>query len=64
MLKHGIIDGDIKEPVRGAHTDYEAMAAEMKNTIKSALQELSGMSREELRNQRYDKFRKMGAYLE
>ena len=64
LLKHGIIDGDIKEPVRGAHTDYEAMAAEMKNTIKSALQELSGMSREELRNQRYDKFRKMGAYLE
>lgn len=64
LLEHGIIDGDIKEPVRGAHTDYEAMAAEMKKTIKAALDELSGMSCEDLRNQRYDKFRKMGAYLE
>ncbi len=63
LLKHGIIDGDIKEPVRGAHTDYEAMAQEMKTTIKSAIDELSGMSREELRNQRYDKFRKMGAFI-
>ena len=63
LLKFGIIDGSIKEPVRGAHTDYEEMAAEMKKTILSALDELSGMSREELRNQRYDKFRKMGAYI-
>ena len=63
LLKHGIIDGDIKEPTRGAHTDYETMAEEMKKTIKSALDELSGMSREELRNQRYDKFRKMGEFL-
>ena len=64
LIKHGIIDGDIKEPVRGAHTDYEAMASEVKNTILSALDELSGMSREDLRNQRYDKFRKMGAFLD
>ena len=63
LIKHGIIDGDIKEPVRGAHTDYEAMASEVKNTILSALDELSNMSREDLRNQRYDKFRKMGAFL-
>lgn len=63
LIKHGIIDGDIKEPVRGAHTDYEAMASEVKNTILSALDELSGMSRDDLRNQRYDKFRKMGAFL-
>ena len=64
LIKHGIIDGDIKEPVRGAHTDYEARASEVKYTILSALDELSGMSREDLRNQRYDKFRKMGAFLD
>lgn len=63
LIKHGIIDGDIKEPVRGAHTDYETMASEVKSTILSALDELSGLSREDLRNQRYDKFRKMGAFL-
>ena len=40
------------------------MAAEMKKTILQALDELSGLSGDELRNQRYDKFRKMGAFLE
>lgn len=64
LLKFGIIDGAIKEPVRGAHTNYDEMASELKNTIKQALDELAGMSRDDLRNQRYDKFRKMGAYLE
>lgn len=64
LLKFGIIDGAIKEPVRGAHTNYDEMASELKNTIKQALDELAGMSREDLRNQRYNKFRKMGAYLE
>lgn len=64
LLKFGIIDGAIKEPVRGAHTNYDEMAAQLKDTIKQALGELAGMSREDLRNQRYDKFRRMGSYLE
>jgi len=63
LMGFGIIDGAIKEPTRGAHTDYEMMASEVKNTILTALDELAGMSREELRNQRYDKFRKMGKYI-
>ena len=64
LLKFGIIDGAIKEPVRGAHTDYEMMAQELKQVIKHGLEELSGMSCEDLRNHRYDKFRKMGAFIE
>lgn len=64
LLKFGIIDGMIKEPMGGAHTDYELMANEMKSTILTALSELDGMSGEDLRNQRYDKFRKMGSFIE
>jgi len=64
LLKFGIIDGAIKEPTRGAHTNYEEMAAEMKSTILTALDELKGLSRDDLRNQRYDKFRKMGMFIE
>jgi acetyl-CoA carboxylase carboxyl transferase subunit alpha len=64
LLEFGVIDGAIKEPTRGAHTDYEAMAEEIKKTIKQGLSELEGMSREDLRNQRYDKFRKMGRFIE
>jgi acetyl-CoA carboxylase carboxyl transferase subunit alpha len=64
LLKFGIIDGMIKEPTGGAHTNYEEMAASLKETIKTALSELEGMSGEELRNQRYDKYRAMGAFIE
>lgn len=64
LLKFGIIDGMIKEPMGGAHTDYEVMANEMKSTILNALSELDEMSGEDLRNQRYDKFRKMGSFIE
>lgn len=64
LMKFDIIDGDIKEPLGGAHHDYNAMAMELKKTIKSAIDELSKMSAEELKSSRYDKFRKMGAFLE
>lgn len=64
LMKFDIIDGDIKEPLGGAHQDYNAMAMELKKTIKSAIDELSKMSAEELKSSRYDKFRKMGAFLE
>ena len=64
LLKFGIIDGAVKEPLGGAHHDYRAMADELKKTIISSLDELSGLSGEELKKSRYEKFRKMGAFLE
>ena len=64
LMKHDIIDGAIKEPLGGAHHDYKAMADELKTTILSSLDELSKMSKEELKTSRYNKFRKMGAFLE
>ena len=64
LLKYGIIDGAVKEPLGGAHHDYRAMSDELKKTIISSLDELSGMSGEELKKSRYEKFRKMGAFLE
>ena len=64
LLELGIIDEEIPEPLGGAHTDYNEMAKLMKNAILRALENLSKMSADELRNQRYDKFRKMGRFLE
>ena len=64
LMKFEIIDGAIKEPLGGAHHDYKAMADELKKTILSSLEELSKMSGDELKNSRYEKFRKMGAFLE
>ncbi len=63
LLNYEIIDGMIKEPIGGAHTDYQMIANEMKNTISSSLEELSRYSKEELKAHRYDKFRKMGCFL-
>uniref|UniRef100_UPI0040263777 acetyl-CoA carboxylase carboxyltransferase subunit alpha n=1 Tax=Candidatus Scatousia sp. TaxID=3085663 RepID=UPI0040263777 len=64
LMKFNIIDGAIKEPVGGAHKDYDFVCNEMKKTIKESLEELSKLSVEELKNNRYNKFRKMGAFLE
>ena len=64
LLELGIIDEEIPEPLGGAHTDYNEMAKCMKDAILRALENLSKMSAEELRTQRYDKFRKMGRFLE
>ncbi len=64
LMKFDIIDGAIKEPLGGAHHDYQAIADELKSTIISALEELSDLTGEELKKSRYEKFRKMGAFLE
>jgi len=60
LLKLGIIDGVIPEPLGGAHNDHAAAAAALKTGILAALDELSGLTTEQLLNGRYDKFRKLG----
>lgn len=64
LLQLGIIDEEILEPVGGAHTDYDATVASMKTAISNALKKLEKLSPDELRAQRYDKFRKMGKFIE
>lgn len=64
LLKLGIIDGEIKEPLGGAHTDHKAMAETLKATILDSLKELSKMSEKQLKTDRYNKFRRMGAFQE
>ena len=64
LMKFDIIDGEIKEPVGGAHTNYDEISANMKKTILDSLDELSKFSPADLKTQRHQKFRKMGAFLE
>ena len=64
LLEFDIIDEEIPEPLGGAHTDYAEVTNNMKSSIVNALDELSNKSSEELRNERYDKFRKMGRFVE
>lgn len=64
LLANGLIDGIVPEPPGGAQENYEAAAAALKDTIKTALAGLAGMTAQQLINERYDKFRKMGNFFE
>ena len=64
LLEFDIIDEEIPEPLGGAHTNYAEVTNNMKTSIMNALDELSKKSSEELRNERYNKFRKMGRFVE
>jgi acetyl-CoA carboxylase carboxyl transferase subunit alpha len=59
----GLIDGMVKEPAEGAHTDPVKAAEFVKETIEKALAELSPLSREALIEERYNKFRRMGNFF-
>lgn len=62
MYEFGIIDGIIKEPVGGAHSNPEEMAKVLKRQIKKAIIELQEMSTEERIEARIEKYANMGQY--
>ena len=62
MLKNKLIDGVIKEPLGGAHTDLKASSSELKKVLMKNLKELLKKSPEDRISDRIDKFSNMGAY--
>jgi acetyl-CoA carboxylase carboxyl transferase subunit alpha len=60
MSANGLVDGVIKEPLGGAHTDLKASASEVKKEIKKHLKELLKKTPEERINERIEKFGSMG----
>ncbi|WP_374165450.1 acetyl-CoA carboxylase carboxyltransferase subunit alpha [Arcticibacter sp. MXS-1] len=64
MLKNGLIDGVIPEPLGGAHQDPKLMASILKDRIVSDLATLKGRKIEELVSERIDKFCSMGVVVE
>jgi len=59
----GVIDGIIAEPGGGAQAEPEQAAESLRNTLRGALAELSGLDSRTLIDQRYEKFRHMGAFF-
>ena len=59
-----IVDEIIEEPIGGAHQDPDTVYQNLKKALKSNLKKLSSLSAEELCRNRYDKFRKIGAFNE
>ncbi len=60
LLKMGLIDEVIPEPLGGAHRDAQKTAASVKEVIVRNLKELGALDKEELLKSRYKKFRVMG----
>jgi acetyl-CoA carboxylase carboxyl transferase subunit alpha len=64
MLHQKLIDGIVKEPLGGAHTDLKWMANEVKKVILTLTKELESLSVEDRIQQRIDKFCQMGVVQE
>lgn len=62
LRNYDLADTIIEEPEGGAHADWDAMAENLRYQLTQSLSELSELSPDELRQQRYEKFRKMGNY--
>lgn len=64
MYKFKLIDGIIKEPLGGAHTDRVSMSRELKKVILKNINELSQLKPADLTAKRIEKFTRMGEVLE
>jgi len=60
----GIIDEIVPEPLGGAHRDVEEAANVLKRHLAKALEEVVGVPLDQLLEERYRKFRRLGVYEE
>ena len=60
LKKLGVIDNIVKEPEGGAQEDFKKVCNDLKNMILKDINRLSKKSQEELVEQRYEKYRKIG----
>jgi acetyl-CoA carboxylase carboxyl transferase subunit alpha len=62
MLDAGIIDDIIAEPVGGAHRDPQAAMQSVRQYLSATLDELQGIPVERLLEERYARYRRLGAF--
>jgi acetyl-CoA carboxylase carboxyl transferase subunit alpha len=63
LIEFGIADQIVEEPPGGAHQDHDDAAKRVDRALYATLASLSGLSREGLREDRYQRFRKLGAFV-
>lgn len=64
LLKFGIVDEVIKEPMGGAHNDPNKMGEELRIALIKSIKEFENLSPQKLKDQRYNRFRKLGVFGE
>jgi acetyl-CoA carboxylase carboxyl transferase subunit alpha len=64
LYRFGVIDEIVKEPLGGAHRDPKRMAESLKEVVEQHLRELEEMEIDEILKNRYEKFRRMGSFVD
>jgi acetyl-CoA carboxylase carboxyl transferase subunit alpha len=64
LLGFGIIDDIVTEPLGGAHRNHAEVAGNLKSYLIHSIRQLKEIPLDDLLQRRYDKYRKMGVYLE
>lgn len=63
LLELGVVDGIVQEPPGGAHQDHKKAAELLGKEIYRHLSELSLLTPERLRDDRYERFRALGSFI-
>lgn len=58
-----VIDKIIKEPKDGEEEDFSKIVTSLKNQINKTINDMKKLSKEEIAQERYDKFRNMGEFI-
>ncbi|HEX2439746.1 MAG TPA: acetyl-CoA carboxylase carboxyltransferase subunit alpha [Methylomirabilota bacterium] len=64
LQRLGVIDAIVPEPLGGAHRDWDTAAASLRTALREQLAALTDLSPEALTADRYEKFRRIGAFEE
>lgn len=64
LIKHGVVDEIVPEPMGGAHRNHEEAAENLKASLLKNIKKLSNLPMEKLLNNRYEKFRSVGQFIE
>jgi acetyl-CoA carboxylase carboxyl transferase subunit alpha len=64
LLRFGVVDDVLEEPLGGAHRDHHQMATRIKTYLARTLSALEHKTTDQLVAERYQKFRRMGVFLE
>ncbi len=64
LLRFGIIDEVIPEPLGGAHRDHREAAVNIKSFLLHALRQLKDVEPDQLLDRRYQKYRQIGVFVD
>jgi acetyl-CoA carboxylase carboxyl transferase subunit alpha len=63
LLRLGVVDAIVEEPAGGSHQDHDIAARQVEAAIAEALRSLEGIPGPDLAEERYQRYRKIGAFV-